>query len=305
MNYIVVIILLFFSTGYSQDNVDSTFVFSKYESFDYQKKGDKIRATLNENNESLIINFNNGQYLSLKNDEINCYTICKDSVINIVQLNNIDAVNCKTFIDTLVSINPKKIFDGIDEKNAGTIIQDGGAYEITIFKGNKTLNLYSYSPETNTENRFPSPKNTKSFINSYINLPKYFYDKEFERVKSLDTIYLFIERGRRVQYVVDINKLKNIRQETYFFHFNCSSGAYINLNRFSATESANTFYKQKSFLKNNSDKILHSDYLQKFTQCDLEQLIGSNNKKVFIIDKDEIRRGKIKIKEVRGGTYCF
>ena len=305
MNYILVIILLFFSTGYSQHKVDSTFIFSKYEQFDYEKKGDKIRAILNEDHEALILSFNNGKYISLKNDVLNCYTTCNDSVINSVKLNNTDAVNCKTYIDTLVSIDPKKIFDGIDEKNAGTIIQDGGAYEITIFKGSKTLKLYSYSPETSTENRFPSPKNVKSFINSNINLPKYFYDKEFQRVKSLDTVYLFIERGKNVQYFVDINKLKNIRQENYFFHLNCSSGAYINLNRLSYTKPKNTFYQKKSFLKNNSDKILHSDYLQKFTQCDLQQLISSNSKKVFIIDKDEMRGEKIKIKEVKGGTYCF
>ena len=304
MKYIVIIILFFFSTSYSQDNVDSTFSFSKYEHFDYEKKGDKIRTILNENKEALIINFNNGKYISLKNNEINCYTTCRDSIINVVKLKNIDAVNCKTFIDTLVSIDPIKIIDGIDEKNAGTFIQDGGACEVTVFKDNKTLKLYSYSPEIETENRFPSPKNTKSFINSYLNLPKYFYDKEFERVKSLDTIYLFIKRGKNIQYIVDVNKSKNIQLETYLFNFNCISGQFIYSNRVSQN-SLTVFYKKKSFLKTNSNKILNFDYLQKFYQCDLNLLIASRMKKVFIIDKDEIKGRKIKIKEVRGGAYCF
>ena len=77
------------------------------------------------------------------------------------------------------------------------------------------------------------------------------------------------------------------------------------MNRFSSTEPANVFYEKESFLKINSDKILRLEDLQRFTQCDLELLIGSNYKKVFIIDKDEISGGKIKIKEVKGGTYCF
>ena len=77
------------------------------------------------------------------------------------------------------------------------------------------------------------------------------------------------------------------------------------MNRFSSAEPANVFYEDISFLKTNSDKILHLEDLQRFTQCDLELLISSNYKKVFIIDKDEISGGKIKIKEVKGGTYCF
>ena len=305
MRYILVIILLFFSTVYSQDNVDSSFIFSKYEHFDYEKNGDKIRGILKEDNEAQIICLGDSKYISLKNNEINCYTICKDTIMNIIKLDNIDAINCKKLIDTLVSIDPTKITNEIDKEGNRTIVMDGGEFEVSVYKSNKTLKLYSYSPDTYMEDKFPFAANRKTFLNSYLNLTRYFYDKEFERVKSLDTIYLFIKRGENVQYIADINKLKNIRQENYFFNFNCSSGQFINLNRFSSVEPTNTFYKKKSFLKTNSDKILHSDYLQKFTQCDLEQLINSNTKKVFIIDKDEIKGRKIKIKEVRGGTYCF
>lgn len=305
MNYIVIIILLFFSTCYSQDNVESSFIFSKHEHFDYEKRGDKIRGILNEDKYALIISLNNSKYICLKNNEINCYTICKDTIMNIIKLDDIDAINCRKLIDTLVSIDPAKITNEIDKEGNRTVVQDGSEFEVSVYKGNKNLKLYSYSPDTYVEDKFPFAENRKTFLSSYLNLTKYFYDKEFERLKSLDTIYLFIKKGKNLQYIVDINKLKNIRQENYFFNFNCSSGQFINLNLFSSIEPTNTFYKKKSFLKINSNKIVHSDYLQKFTQCDLDQLINSNMKKVFIIDKDEIRGGKIKIKEVRGGTYCF
>lgn len=109
MNYILVITLFFFSTVYSQDKVDSTFIFSKYEHFDYEKKGNQVRDIVNENNEALIVYLDESKYISLKNNKVKCYTICKDTVINnIVELNNIDAMNCKSIIDALVSIDPKK-----------------------------------------------------------------------------------------------------------------------------------------------------------------------------------------------------
>lgn len=327
MNYILVIILLFFSTIYSQDKIDSTFIFSKYEQIDNEKKGDKIRDIVNEDNEALIIYLDDSKFISLKNNKIKCYTLCKDTIINnIVELNNIDAKNCKSIIDTLVSIDPKKIINEIDKKNR-IPTENLGRYMISFYNNNKTLKLfYSYS-ETNIEDKFSFPKDRKTFLNNYLNLTKYFYDKEFERVKSLDTIYLLIEREKNMQYersnfsdttystiiekggnmihILDINKLKNNRQENYDFQFNCSHVSFTHLSPFSTAEPRNVFYEKESFLKINSDKILRLEDLQRFTQCDLELLIGSNYKKVFIIDKDEISDGKIKIKEVKGGTRCW
>ncbi|MBC7525894.1 MAG: hypothetical protein H7239_15840 [Flavobacterium sp.] len=327
MNHILVIILLFFSTIYSQDKVDSTFIFSKYEHIDYEKKGDKFRDIVNDDNEALIINLDDSKFISLKNNKVKCYTICKDTVINnIVELNNIDAMNCKSIIDTLISIDPKKIINEIDKKNR-IAIENLGRYMVSFYKDNKTLKLfYSYS-ETNIEDKFSFPKDRKKFLNNYLNLTKYFYDKEFERVKSLDTIYLLIEREKNMQYersnfsdtiystivekgknmthILDINKLKNNLQETYNFQFNCSYVSFIHLSPFNTAVQRNVFYEKESFLQTNSDKILRLDDLQRFTQCDLELLIGSNYKKVFIIDKDDIRSGKIKIKEVKGGTRCW
>jgi hypothetical protein len=328
MNYILVITLFFFSTVYSQDKVDSTFIFSKYEHFDYKKKGNQVRDIVNENNEPLIVYLDDSKYITLKNNKVKCYTVCKDTIINnIVELNTSDAIICKSIIDTLVSIDPKKIINEIDKKNR-IVTENLGRYMISFYKDNKTLKLfYSYSTETNFEDKFSFPKDRKMFLNNYLNLTKYFYDKEFERVKSLDTIYLLIEREKNMQYersnfsdttystivekgknmihIIDINKLKNNRQENYDFQFNCSHVSFTHLSPFSTAVPRNVFYEKESFLKTNSDKILRLEDLQRFTQCDLELLIGSNYKKVFIIDKDEISDGKIKIKEVKGGTYCF
>lgn len=283
---------------------------------------------MNEDNEALIVYLDDSKYISLKNNKVKCYTVCKGTIINnIVELNNIDAMICKSIIDTLVSIDPKKIINEIDKKNR-IATENLGSYMVSFYKNNKTLNLfYSYSSETNFEDKFSFPKDRKTFLNNYLNLKKYFYDKEFERLRSLDTIYLliereknmryersnfsdtiyssFLEKGQNMTYILDINKLKNNRQETYDFQFNCSYVHFRHFSSFSFAEKSNVFYEKESFLKTNSDKILHLEDLQSFTQCDLEQLIGSINKKVFIIDKEEINGGKIKIKEVKGGTRCW
>lgn len=169
---------------------------------------------------------------------------------------------------------------------------------ISFYKGNKTLKLfYSYSSDTYLEDKFTFPKDRKMFLNNYLNLTKYFYDKEFERLKSLDTIYLFIERGENMRYIVDIDNAKNKRQENYFFDFKCSSGQFTNLNRFSSTEPANVFYEKESFLKTNSDKIVHFEDLLRFTQCDLEQLIGSKTKKFLSLIKMRLTVGQLKLRK--------
>ncbi|WP_300979269.1 hypothetical protein [Flavobacterium sp.] len=328
MNYFLVFSLLFFSAIYSQHNVDSTFIFSKFEDFDYEKKYDKIKKILDEDNEALLVYLDDSKFISLKHNKVKFYRICNDTVINnIVELNNIDAINCKSIIDALVSIDPKKITDEIDKKNR-LRIEHLARYMISFYKKDKTLKLfYSYSSDTDLEDKFSFPKDRKTFLNNYLNLMKYFYDSEFERLKSLDTIYLLIERekdvkyeqsiysdsiystimrkGKNMQYILSINKLKNIRQEDYWFQFDCSNISFVNLNRFGSDEPTNVFYEKQSFLKVNSDRILHLENLQKFTQCDLEQLISSDRKKVFIIDKNEAKDGIIKIKEVKGRTLCF
>jgi hypothetical protein len=328
MNYILVIALFFFSTVYSQNKVDSTFIFSKYEHFDYEKKVNQFRHIVNQNENALIVHLDDSKYIVLDNNKVKCYTVCNDTIINnIVELNDVDTTICKSIIDALTSIDPQKIIDEIDKKNK-IAIENFGRYMVSFYKKNKILNLfYSFSSETSFEDKFSFPSDRKLFLTNYTNLTKYFYDKEFERLKSLDTIYLFIEKDKNMQYeqsgildtiystifkkgknmthIISINKLKNTRQEDYYFHYSCSNVSFTNLNLLSSTEPANVLYEKESFLIRNSDKIFHLEDLQRFTQCDLEQLISSDFKKVFIIDKDEISDGIIKIKEVKGGTYCF
>lgn len=307
MNYFLFIVLIVFSNCNSQELIkdNSNDIFSKYEKYDFENRGKKIRKLLNENNDALIINFYDSKYISLVSNEIKCYTVCKDSIINVIKLNPSDVISCKKTIDSIISIDPEKIINETDKNGIKTNVQCGGTYDISVYKKDRFLKLHSYSPESYMDDSFMYAKYRKTFLNSYQNLMKFFYDKEFERVKSLDTIYLFLERGKNFQFIVDINKPKNKRQENYFFQFNCSIGSFINLNQNSYKEPKNVFYKNKSFLKSNSEKILYAEFLQKFGNCDLNELINSNKRKVFIIDKDEIKGKKIKLKEFKGGTYCF
>jgi hypothetical protein len=307
MNYFLLLFLFVFLNSNSQElsQNNSNDIISKFEKYDFENKGKKIRTLLNENNDALIINFYNGKYISIVDNKVKCFTVCKDSIINIIKLNTSDVISCKRLIDTLISIDPEKIINETDKNGIRTIVEDGDTYEISVYKKDRFLKLYSYSPENYMDESFNYAEYRKTFLNSHQNLMKFFYDKEFERVKSLDTIYLFVERGKNFQFIVDENKPKNKRQENYFFTFNCSHGDFINLNLSSYKEPKNVFYKNKSFLKTNSEKILHPEFLQKFGNCDLNELINSNKRKVFIIDKDEIKGKKIKIKEFKGGTYCF
>lgn len=307
VNYFLIILFLVVSYCNSQELSpnDSIKLLSKYEKYDSENKGTNSRTFLNLKNDALLINFYDCKYISLSDNEIKCFTVCNNTISNEIKLDSLDAIVCKKNIDILITIDPIKITNETDKNGVTTRVQCGGSYDVSIHKKDKVLKLHSYSPENYMDERYMYAEDRKKFLNSYLNLIKFFYDKEFERVKSLDTIYLFVERGINFQFIVDENKSKNKRQENYFFKFNCSKGDFTNLNRNSYKEPSNVFYKNISFLKKKSEKILYSEFLQKFANCDLNELINSNKRKVYIIDKDEIKGKKLKIKEFNGGTYCF
>ncbi len=305
------VMLIFIFKSHSQDlniksKMDSTFVLSKYANVDFDQKGNKIRKILNENEESLIVKLESNKYISFSKNKITCFTICNDSIINKVKLNEIDAMKCEVLLDTLVNINPKNLTNEIDVNGDKITVHDGNEIQINIYKDNKTIKLYSYATEVfMEESRFIFAKSRSTFLNSYLELKKYFYDKNYKRLKELDTIYLFIEKSKNIKIIIDENKLKNTIQENYFFNFNCASGQFTNFYHKLDTKSKNTFYENKKFLKMNKNKIINIEFLKKFIQYDLIDIINSNKKNVFIIEKSEIKKGKLKIKKVKGGVFSL
>lgn len=307
MKFILVFTLLFFLNTYSQKSdpnskVDSNFVFSRYETIDYKNEGDKVRKLLSEEKSALIIDMQYNRYISLKDNEITYYTRCEDSIINTIQLNKSDRAKCKILIDSLVKINPEKLIEADTTQKTYYSHFNKDTSVVSISKGDKILKLIT-SHGNNWTPEYIFPEVRKKFSDTYLSLRRYFYDEEFERVKSLDTIYLYVERGKNMQYVEHIKKEKNFRHERYQFKFKCSEGILMNSNISSFSEPSGLLYRDRSFLSSNSMKILRIDYLKKFDNYDLHLLINSNMRKVFIIDKDEIVDGKLKIKEIKVGVF--
>lgn len=307
MRYILILTILICANTYSQiitpkSKANSSFIFSKYETFDYKNEGHKVRKLLNEDKSALIIDMQYNRYISLINNEIIFYTRCEDSIINTIRLNKEDRIKCKILIDSLVKINPEKLIEADTTQKTYYSHYNEDTSVVSISKGDKILKLIT-SHGNNWKPKYTFPEVREKFSETYLSLRNYFYDKEFARIKALDTIYLYVERGKNMQYVEQITKEKNFRHERYQFKLKCSEGLFMNVNNVSYMEPANVLYRGKIFLKTNSNKILSMNYLKKFNNYDLQELIGILSRKVFIIDKDEITDGKLKIKEVKVGVF--
>lgn len=305
MKYLKFSVFLITSTIYAQIGkmsvkVDSNFVYSKYETIDYKNEGDKVRKLLREDKSAMIIDMQNNRYISLKNNEIIFYTRCEDSIINTIRLKKEDRIKCKILIDSLFKINPKKLIEADTTQKTIYSHFSKDTSIVSITKGDKVLKLIT-SHGKNWKPKYTFPEVRKKFFDTYLSLRRYFYDEEFERVKSLDSLYLYVERGKEMQFGEISNKERNTLGQQYFWQFKCTSGILISVNLKSFSEPAGVFYRNKTFLNTNSNKILKMSYLKKFNNYDLQELIGSNMHKVFIIDKDEIRNEKLKIKEVKVG----
>lgn len=307
MKYILILTILIYANTYSQiitpkSKANSSFIFSKYETFDYKNEGHKVRKLLNEDKSALIIDMQYNRYISLINNEIIFYTRCEDSIINTIRLNKEDRIKCKILIDSLVKINPEKLIEADTSQKTYYSHYNEDTSVVSISKGDKILKLIT-SHGNNWQPKYTFPEVREKFSKTYLSLRNYFYDEEFARVKSLDTIYLYVERGKEMQLGEISNKEKNTFGQQYLWQFKCTSGIFMNGNNKSFSEPADVFYRDKTFLKTNSSKILPMNYLKKFNNYDLSQLINSNIRKVFIIDKDEISDEKLKIKEVKVGVF--
>ncbi|WP_157504811.1 hypothetical protein [Flavobacterium tegetincola] len=307
MKYILILTVLIYADTYSQSIIpkskaDSSFVFSNYETFDYKNEGHKVRKLLNEGTSALIIDMQYNRYISMKNNEIIFYTRCEDSLINTITLSKEDKLKCEILIDALVKINPEKLIEADTTQKSYYSHYDKDTSVVSISKGGKILKLIT-SHGNNWQPKYTFPEVREKFSKSYLNLRNYFYDEEFERVKSLDTIYLYVERGKEIQLGEISNKERNTFGQQYLWQFKCTSGIFMSVNLKSFSEPADVFYRDKTFLKTNSSKIISMNYLKKFNNYDLNQLINSNIRKVFIIDKDEISDEKLKIKEVKVGVF--
>ncbi|MFB3389807.1 hypothetical protein [Flavobacterium sp. LAR06] len=210
------------------------------------------------------------------------------------------ALDCKRTIDSLLTINPEFLNITINAQGQRFKVSDGGRCIVEVYKNNTIITYYSHAPSSYIEHKVLHYEERVKLVNAYDQLKSVFYDKKYKRLKSSDIVYVYFEKDKNHQG-------HNVRTATtdtehlsdyYYYSF---SNAYHDSMSFDhhPYSGSKVRIEKKSFLKKNKDLIITYDYLNSMGLTEATLLISyRQNKKVYLIDKKDFRRGKIKLKEV-------
>ena len=126
------------------------------------------------------------------------------------------------------------------------------------------------------------------------------FSQDIEKLKKADTIYIYFENDDLVNQIHHKNQTSNkaLHYDTYFFVMNdLNSIEFTHHYKFSNERR----YVKKSFLKRNKDLIVNFSFLKsigKFNSVNLLFYESGKKKKLYLIEKNEIKRNKLLLKEV-------
>ncbi|WP_445456123.1 hypothetical protein [Flavobacterium sp. HNIBRBA15423] len=140
------------------------------------------------------------------------------------------------------------------------------------------------------------------------------YSQSTEKIKSVDTVYLFIDKIKKnVRVYPDPNRNKSIfLQNCIIYELNTNqkhtilfvSNTYKNTDDFEKGIKNDERIEKKTFLKKYKDIILDVDFFERNGFKNTFNLLYK--KTIYLIDKDEIKGRKIKVKQVRMSCFtCF
>lgn len=119
-----------------------------------------------------------------------------------------------------------------------------------------------------------------------------------EKIKNTDTLYVYFKKDNYNQ-MKGRNNVVNRDNYTYYLYFNTSEKDrfyYMLFNHYLISPEVR--WEKKSFLKKKKDIIVDYDFLNKLGFGGSKQLLLSK-KKLYVIDRDNFCKSKIKIVEVK------
>lgn len=140
------------------------------------------------------------------------------------------------------------------------------------------------------------------------------YSQSIEKIKNVDTVYLFIDKIKKnVRVYPDPNRNKSVfLQNCIIYELNTNqkntilfvSNTYKNTDDFEKGIKNDERIEKKTFLKKNKDIIIDVDF---FAENGFKKTFFALYKKtIYVIDKDDIKGRKIKVKQVRMSCFtCF
>ena len=140
------------------------------------------------------------------------------------------------------------------------------------------------------------------------------YSQNIEDIKKADTVYIYIDKtNKKTRKYLDGNRHKSVFFKNYItYEFNPNkintiffvSNTYRDFDDVEKGIKNDERIEKKSFLKKNKDNILDYDF---FAENGFKKTFFALYKKtIYLIDKDEIKGRKIKVKQVRMSCFdCF
>lgn len=141
-------------------------------------------------------------------------------------------------------------------------------------------------------------------------LSKTFYAQTLESINNSDSLYIYFDYGKH-QEIFHTGNNNNDILETKIYKFDINpnniiffvSGLYLDYDKFDKKIKANSREENRCFMKKNKSIILDINFFIKNGFKETFFLI--REKKLFLIDKKEITRKKIRVKEIRIENHTY
>ena len=135
--------------------------------------------------------------------------------------------------------------------------------------------------------------------------------QKMDRIIDSDTIYIYFESSEiqsiKVANKHDLDPLKDIKNYEIKFDkenfINISERKYLDLDRLDINKVSEKKIVSKKFLKENKDIIINIKFIKKMGLKEI--YFKTYGKVLYLIDKDEIKCGKLLLKEVVYGRVSY
>lgn len=132
-----------------------------------------------------------------------------------------------------------------------------------------------------------------------------------DRIIDSDTIYIYFESSEiqsiKVANKYDLDPLKDIKNYEIKFDkenfINISERKYLDLDRLDINKVSEKKIVSKKFLEENKDIIINIEFIKKMGLKEI--YFKTYGKVLYLIDKDEIKCGKLLLKEVVYGRVSY
>lgn len=288
--FIYILVLFSIQNLYSQDFLDT-------------------KRLLNiKNDNDTILKLGNHQYLSFSGEKVVKHIVIRE-VVETEKINKKNKRSVRENIYALLEVNQDSlsIYKDKEGREYTLEVQDGKKYIVSFITKSNVVNRFSYNPKYVGEEAVNN-NSREAFMLAYENLKSVFYEDKFYELKKTDTIYIYFDYNNNTNLkTYDWGYFKdgktniqpvNIYQFIFNKYYNIEfvQSEYRNIDLDSAPIKMDRRIVNKTFLKKNKSKIIDIDFFIKNGYEDV--YLAIMNKKIYVIDDEEITNNKITLKEV-------